>query len=206
MVRPYHTSLKSHEVHIVSNQIGRGCGCETCTVFVHDMEHGLPTEFNHCDVIFSEPPWPAGYGEFSARAGKTSHSFSRFAGALSAVCVGATRDVPVVLVVGKLLLRRLPCPTRVTDGWIDSGGRILARCLIACWGRNVLNGESRTSTLLSGLAQEFWCVGDPCCGYGNTGRIFMANGRHAVMSDVNQACVDYVAGNVESWHGEQNEQ
>lgn len=56
------------------------------------------------------------------------------------------------------------------------------------------NGE-----VLALLARKYKKVGDWCCGYGYSGRVFLSQGREAVLSDYNAKCIGYIANNYQTW-------
>lgn len=163
--------------------------------FVHDLSAGiLPADYLACDVIVADLPWRKGFDEFNRRAALNGRTYPAFMQAVSTIMDGLT--VPTYLVTGKHALAYLPKPDVVLpmrlnqDDAVAIGYRPGAETFADY-------GDSRE--FLHALAQEYDRAGDPCCGYGRTGRVFLRSGKSAVLSDVNPQCIGYVADRARGW-------
>jgi hypothetical protein len=193
----YHTSLRP-EIATQSQLPARTLPAG-CRAFVSNLEHGLDARFAACDVIYCEPAWRRGYDLFCARADVVG-DYNRYIRAIAEMVESAR--CPLVLAIGREALRHLPSPRAAVTSWIDTGGRIITECSVVSFGADVVDVRSGpTSSIVGALAQVFACVGDPCCGYGNTGRIFMENGKRFVLADVNASCIQYVSQHSAEWRG-----
>lgn len=121
-------------------------------------EPPLP-EMRDCDVIYSEPPWPAGLKVFDARAkDETQGGYAAFARAFARLWRFWT--VPRYAIVSKRLLQELPPAHGVTrvklnGDWVD----------LAHWGGPPPEGDTNREVCewLGGLFNR---MGDPTAGYG----------------------------------------
>lgn len=169
-----------------------------CVVFVRDITVGIPSEYQRCDVLYSEPSWLKGYSIFQERAfgfepmdlDSNLSAYKRYLGSISKV-IGETK-LPTVLICGKQALKKLPVHdselrVRLNGHWEQA----------YAWGLDISGFDVRTNEdLIRCLARQFHCVGDFSCGYGVAGRVFKDHGKHFVMSDINEKCITYVAMSV----------
>lgn len=184
----YHSALKAEqytEKDIVRMSMNGN------TVFVHDITEGLPEEFDVCDILYSEPSWLDGYVKFLERAEKPfSSTYGVYIQSLWKII--ERRKTPVVLLTGKHAIGSLPP--------YDSTTRVKLHGYMTdyyAWGLDISRVRPKNGYELIGwLSERYGCVGDFCCGYGNTGRIFQERGKHWVMSDINAKCVTYIARNL----------
>lgn len=175
--------------------------------FVADLGRGLPKEFADCDILYTEIAWERGYERFIERAGKGS-DYAAYLAALAKIA--ATAPQPVIFICGKRALRGLPEPVEVTPVNLNTGGRFVAEAVAATFRCRLPEVRERhgkwlnidTENLLRALAQTYRRVGDPCCGYGNTGRVFTEHGRDFVLSDLNPTCIGHIAEHAPSWRKE----
>ena len=109
----YNSALTSKETELLTGvgHIDRfnlhGCtGICACLV-----QEGIQPEIRTCDVIYADPPWPAGQKIFNQRAGKPDdwYGWGEFADALGEWVTGL-QPMPMFLTVGKRQLRILPDP------------------------------------------------------------------------------------------------
>lgn len=150
-------------------------------VFTYDLFlREYPTEFNSCDVFYSDLPWRSGFNEFEGRAGRSGREYLDF--------ISAAKDhvrhyrKPTVFVTGKHVLFDLD-PDAAYPTTLN--GQL---AMAMCWGLTLSRHKSERS-ILTELSERFSVAGDYCCGYGRTGEYFDA----FVMSDYNESCVGYVA-------------
>lgn len=169
--------------------------------FTHDLRHGLPIVYAACDVFYTDLPWRDGFLVFEARAGAVkaklegrpstltvSKETPRYEGFLQNVAaIVESVKQPVVLVTGKHALRGLPRPEHLYNTYLNGASAV------ALVYRTELKSYGNEFEILRELAQRFNCVGDFCCGYGRTGRVFKEAGKRFVMSDFNPACIGRIA-------------
>ena len=176
-------------------------GGVTSVAFRYNLESrhtcdGLPDEYATCDVLYGDPPWPAGYAEFNRRGGVTDpKGYSYFAKMVDTLMALSGR--PGVLIAGRSFLAstgsaRVARETRRTT---LNGEPALA---ILYGGLSLPNTGSSEDVLIY-LARHFRRVGDFMCGYGRAGRVFAADGGSFVLSDCNASCVGYVASHAAEW-------
>jgi hypothetical protein len=155
-------------------------------VFQHDLFNGLPPEYDHCDVLYLEPPWKDGYEEFNRRAGVVRLDYGAFIEAINVIIDAVSIPVIVVLGVrsGKYLRAAdLKLPIKLNG----------AECVAYCFHITELPPCSTTVELLNELAQRYMRIGDPNCGYGIAGSVFATWRRSFVLSDYNGQCIAYCA-------------
>lgn len=163
--------------------------------FAHDIvndEPILPLDYEKCDVLYSELAWISGYEKFNKRAGRKS-SFDGYVKSINEIIY--SRLVPVIIVIGKSMLKYFSEPTQQIHTKLNGYPSI------AC----VYNAEydvqpETTEDLLEYLATQYKVIGDFCCGYGLSGKIFIKHGKKFVMSDHNKKCIGYIHINAKEWY------
>jgi len=191
----YHTALFDPQVEPAPREYwaaGRNYA------FVHDLSDGIPPEFGEADLIYAEVPWKDGFHTFGERAGvRQKVSYAEWAFRLSAGLIRLGK--PFVLVGGAAMSRHMAWE------WfrrVDLNGSVSAAIGA---GLPPPPDEIRDAeTLILHLAGNplFLTVGDPCCGFGRTLRIFMQAGKFAIGSDLNPRCIGYIADNASKWMAE----
>lgn len=170
--------------------------------FVHDLTSGpLPEEYQSCDIIYSETPWPTTLKGFNERAGIDVQWADLKAAIWQMI---EQRPCPVVLLAGPVVRRSLPATfdqaidTSMFGGTPETGG---SNCSALVYGAELPVEEDLPShfELIRWLAGRFDRVGDPACGYGLAGRIFREQGKSFVLSDYNARCIGYIADRAEEW-------
>ena len=152
--------------------------------FVHDVFDPLPSSYDLVDVFYTDLPWKGGYEKFAVRAGKDRvPSFEAFLQRINQLVLG-TR--PAVIVCGTYEARRLS-PHRTYPTKLNG-----AKAIACCWNLEWACGTT-TEAILAILATRFHIVGDFCCGYGRTARIFANHGKRAIVSDLNPKCIGKIA-------------
>lgn len=159
----------------------------------HDIASGLPLpeQYQQCDILYADLPWRTGFTEFNRRAGVTGdRSYQELLTAVSAIVEQAPR---AVLVTGKHAGPWLPLADRVMPV------RLNEHAALAYLYRTSAQPVASAPELLSQLAARYRCVGDFCCGYGNSGRIFAQAGKRYVLSDHNPRCIGHIATHADTW-------
>ena len=162
---------------------------------VNNVMDGLPEDFDPCDVLYAEPAWRHGFEKFNRRAGlkEPAYTYEEYVSAIGKIVTEAGK--PAVIITGLHARRRFPAANQ----WINvvlNGHKALALTYdVTLEG---LEGET-THHLISRLAERFERVGDFCCGYGNTGRIFVGAGKKCVLSDHNPMCVGHIDRHWRDW-------
>ena len=163
----------------------------------HDVRQPLPEEFNSCDLLYTEPPWKAGFERFNKRAGVSGGTFRDLMLTLAGVLYEA--PVPAVMVCSPTVLNELP--TRTDEMPVLLNGAADAR--MCGWGLSFEtlreNGVRTQIDALTLFAEEYSKVGDPMCGYGDAGKVFAAAGKGSVLSDYNGKCIAYIRDHYPDW-------
>lgn len=190
----YHTSLKPPLTGI--EPCTRWKESESFAAFVWDIMAGpLPPRYSKCDVLYADLPWQDGFDEFNRRAGVNGgRTYRGFMAAVSAV-VEAQRYRPVYLVTGRHALKYLPDPDQTFSLRLDETPSLAIAYNVKHVGRSFGVADE----LLRYLARQHERVGDFCCGYGRSGRIFRRAGRAFTLSDVNAECIGYIAAHAAEW-------
>jgi hypothetical protein len=176
---PYHTAL-SYAPELHADPIDRAEFPDGIALAHDAWSSTLPAEFDACDVIWAEPPWPAGYAIFNERAKVTAPSWSEFHRHLARLCEQSS--IPIALLGGaravKLHPNATPTPIR------HNGDRVFAICY-----RLTIDPDVESVTIIHRLCEQFDTIGDFCCGYGRTGLIAREHGKRFVLSDHNAECI-----------------
>lgn len=205
MEQPYHSALEEPghpAVRNIHEEVRRVTNSKV-TAILHDLigTQRLPAEFDTCDLIYAEPAFSQkDIAVFLERVGKTAtgHEHQQMLYPLGV----AARERPVVLIGGREIKSHMPTPTSEHpirfDGPGKDGRGINAKVYV--WNLEFPKAWPATTTaLLRYLAEVYDCVGDPCCGFGNTGLKFVQAGKRAVLSDHDPACLRYVADHMKLW-------
>ena len=180
----YNSALKG----IMSNIKEKPCEYhkeDRCTLLTWDIWKGdLPKDYDECDVFYTEAPFPHGFGHFNEKAGIEDDREYVQMGYLIYDKIIATGK-PTFLISWKTLINKMPlCEYRQ----IKLDGR---NCTVwvSFWNGAQSNAES-TYELTSQLAQQYNCMGDFMCGYGQNVIDFVQNGGDKfVASDVDSRAV-----------------
>lgn len=151
--------------------------------FRHNLTDGIPEEYRRCDVLYTETSWNAGQPTFNKRAGIES-SWRDYMKALGETITEL--GIPSYVVTGRQGVAILPKPDSVSTVMLNG-----AKAQLVSYGENP-NLRTEKSTI-QWLAKRHKIVGDPSCGYGRTGSIFLIAGKNYVMSDYNGKCISYIA-------------
>ena len=180
----YHSALKKELCTVKQQEYRNDYGIAT----VSNIIDGLPDYYNVCDIFYSEPAWLDGYNKFLSRANiEGSSDYNDYLSALSGII--ANSSMPVILLIGKHAIKKLPQYDSIADVSLHN-----YKTHIYGWRVDVSKYQASTnSEFLVELSKDYSCIGDFCCGYGNTGAIFQGNGKNWVMSDCNPKCIGYIS-------------
>lgn len=190
----YHSAHKPALLDAPALDRWEGAGC---VAFVHDIltSPALPDEYAGCDVLVTDLPWQKGYDTFNERAGvNDGRTYTAFMTRVSELVESAT--VPTYLITGKHALPKLPAPTVTLPMMLNEDEAIA----IGYRPGPEADGKYGVAPeFLHALAQRYDLAGDFCAGYGRTARMFLRNGKRAVVSDFNPQCIGYIAGQADGW-------
>ena len=189
---PYHSALKQGIAEEAEPLQGVHTDAQGNTCFVWDVTAPeIPEAYYECDLIYAEPSWPGGLERFDERAGVKTESYAAYATAVARIITELGK--PTVLFVGANALRHTPPPDFTTSA-ILNGNTVQA----AFWNGAFALGNG-SQDIIRSLAERYDRVGDFCCGYGTTGRLFMEAGKTCVLTDYNAKCCGFVAREMKGW-------
>jgi hypothetical protein len=154
-------------------------------VHKHDICHGLPSYYDKCDVLYSEPAWLDGFQKFMHRA-ESEGVYDEYLKAISDIISESKK--PTWLIIGKHAHKKIPKPHRVEPIKIHNYWTTML-----CWNDENEYSANTNYDFIEQISEKYQCVGDFCCGYGNTGKAFLNKGKQFVMSDINGKCVYHIA-------------
>lgn len=166
--------------------------CDSGTAHVHDLSAGIPAAMYKASVWYADLPWRAGFEKFGDRAGKPqSLEFSTLMGKINRLILAAEK--PAVMVTGRHA-KAFFNPDAVSPCILNGSDAIAM-----LWKIRPFKGKPTGEQILANLALEFSTVGDFCCGYGTSGRIFKQAGRSFVLSDLSAKCIGHIAAHEKDW-------
>jgi len=178
----YHTAL-GDDIKVEPADIVR---VGDSVAFCHDLMEGLPADYDVCDVLYTELPWRNGFDKFNERAGvDDGRAYEDFMAALSDILLRVNKLT--IIVTGSHAERLLPAPTMKFDCLLNGG-----QAIGYVYG-GAFHGKGDTVAILKTLALKYQCIGDFCCGYGRSAKIFHDAGKRFVVSDYNAKCIGYIA-------------
>lgn len=189
----YHSALKSIRPIGGERELDR-YEHNGCIVFRHDICNGLTDDFNYCDVLYSEPAWLDGYELFIDRANKERSNYDQYLKSIATII--EQWDKPIWLIIGKHARNKLPVPDRMEPIGIHG-----YQTEILGWNDNQKYQFKTNYDFIYELSNQYSCIGDFNCGYGNTGKIFKKAGKAFVMSDINGKCIYYIASEIMDYEG-----
>ena len=148
------------------------------------ITEGYYSELDTCDVVYCEPPFPAGVKVFDERAKQKTGSYTDFALGFSRVW-DRLRNTPRLAVTNKILDKFLSKPdqkitVKLNGSWTQ----------LSCWGLEVPEGQT-AQELYEYLGKKYTRMGDITCGYGNSVLRFKSvrEGNTFVASDYDAHCI-----------------
>jgi hypothetical protein len=191
MKKAYHSALKK-ELNIDNELYYRQK--DDNIAFQHDITEGIPLIYNQCDVLYSEVSWSHGYNIFAERAKVVSSTYLEYINILIEM-IKTNKSQPIFLIVEnkiKHLFTNAISDLTINQLKLHSYPTTL---IISNYQNDFLENSSIITNydLLYYLAQNFNKVGDFCCGYGNTAKIFKQYNKNFICSDINPKCIYYIA-------------
>lgn len=186
----YHTALKGKfETHFPDpeNIIDNFVDDVGNKIFTQDiMFEPLSKEFERCDAIYCEPPFPHGFKVFNERANKNYLSgYDMFCQRIQKIVFQELKNKrPLFMVTNKKLLSFLPYPHDSKPMLLNDNPET-----ISVWNYKIDFDFITNYELISNLIQ-FDCLGDFCCGYGSPLIHFLkSGGKNIVGSDFDNKCI-----------------
>ena len=132
---------------------------EQCIGLASNLIKDLPDEIFGCDVIYCEPPFPAGIKVFDERAGHKTKNYEEFASGFARAW-DQLADKPRLAITNKALLKRLSKPDQTVKVKLNKAWENLS-----CWNVTVPEKMSNLE-VCTHLGKTFHRMGDLTCGYG----------------------------------------
>lgn len=153
------------------------------------ITEGMHPDFESCDIIYCEPPFPAGLKIFDKRANEKTSSYRDFAEAFVKV-FDQLPDVPRCVITNFRLRKYLPEPDREVKVKLNRHWENLS-----CWGVDVPEGMTNLNAC-EFLGTRYRRIGDFTCGYGVPVLAFRhgRQGNTFVASDYDPHCVTVLRG------------
>lgn len=162
----------------------------------HDVRQPLPVEFSGVSCLYMEPPWKVGFGKFNERAGVKGGTFMQLFYMIGGMV--AAQKVPTFWVMAAPMAAEAPPPTDAMP--IKLNGM---NAVILSWRESMdFLREAKVRSqhdVIDALATRYDSVGDPVCGYGLTGSVFLKHGKRCVLSDYNGKCIAYIRDHYPEW-------
>ena len=196
MNNQYHTALNSKKS--ISQTIEGTEKFETkiCSAFRYDFipEQSLPKEYDECDFLYVEVPYPQGIKIFDERANiKKTRTVDEFALALTKIIENAKK--PIGIVTSKILHKKLPPPDDLYDIKIHIG-----KVTFAIHNLDVSYKFKTSTDLMNYVANNYECLGDFCCGYGYPLLEYLKfGGKKIIASDYNSQCITILKKKIEDY-------
>ena len=174
--------------------------------FCHDLFCPLPPDYDACGCLYAELPWPRGQAIYDSRAGvQATRQHEDLLERWHEIILA--RNCPIVIVGGRSFMGRLPRPQLarpvVQRGAKNTLGVVFGyrtEELPACPASRLTDDQ-----LIEWLVRRYGSIGDPVCGYGQTGAIAYRLGKRFVLSDYNPYCIGWIAANAKHWTGPDQE-
>lgn len=157
------------------------------------IANGLPEEFDECDVLYAEPPWPHGFHVFNKRAGVEGINYSDLAKSIENIIL--TKKKPTFILLGKQMLSKLPVPNQIFETILNGND-----ALIAVWNGTYDGPTNNTAEICKYLGGQYRVMGDFTCGYGACIRNFLSGGgSRFVASDYDGKCITVMTAQMKKY-------
>lgn len=149
------------------------------TAFKNDISEGLPKEFSECDVFYTETSWKKGQDKFNKSAGEKVEWIDYIQGLKKLMKFRK----PFIAVSSKDFEKYF-FPAHQKFETELNGGRAY------CFVYNTRIPEIGSSIrIIEYLSQVYDHAGDPSCGNGRTGFMFMKRGKRSTLTDYDSNCI-----------------
>lgn len=148
------------------------------------ITEGYFSELESCDIIYCEPPFPAGIKVFDLRAKEKTISYNEFASKFAELWDDLSHK-PRLAITNKKLEKELPTPDCKVKVKLNTHWESLS-----CWGVEVPEGLSNLQ-VCHFLGKKYSRMGDITCGYGIPILNFKVSkeGNTFVASDYDAHCI-----------------
>jgi hypothetical protein len=154
------------------------------------IKNGLPQQFDGCDLLYAEPPWPHGLKVFNKRAGVNDFPYEKLVNAFNQLL--QFTDKPVYLFVGSQMLKQLIQPKQVFDTKLNGGDG-----LMAVWNDSYDGSHESTVAICKNLGKRYNIIGEFMAGYGASVKSFLrGGGKKFVAADFDGKCVTVMASQI----------
>lgn len=183
----YHTALAEADWNHSAERVETPYG----VAFRHDIFDGYTSEYDACDVLYTDIPMACGFDVFERRAGILKRNYIDFMLAMQRFIKYSNKPT---VVMGGARAANFFQPLSINYKSKLNGLDVYA----ICFNMDLEQHENEHEILLE-LALRFNCIGDFCCGYGRAGRIFQSQKKRFVMSDYNDFCIGHIAEHWGNW-------
>lgn len=163
--------------------------------FLHNIENEYHEFYQDVDILYSEPAWAHGYNLFMNKSKFKSSNFYNYVKNICKFIVKSKK--PAVIICGKkdsaLYKKLLPFTSQEIILKIHNCKSV---ALFFKLQPNIIFQDNEE--ILEYLSTKYNCVGDFCCGYGNTADAFYSKGKNFVVSDVIPECIAYIKNKYEN--------
>lgn len=166
-------------------------------VFACDLTKGMQPRFRRAEAIYSEPAWKDGYAKFIERAdADTDPTYAGFLRYLHSIRMTVYElGVPAYIIMGKHMVKYLK-PEHARSVMLHG-----YECLLGVYNTSEISEGRTNDDVLNWVADNYDCVLDFSCGYGNVAQAMSERGKHFICSDINPKCVYYVAREIMGYQG-----
>lgn len=191
MKKNYHSALQKERYYKdnINNFEKNGNKCFTLDC-VNDFNK--IKDIKDFDLIYSEPAWKQGYLNFLKRANNDQSNYDSYISSMTNMI--SIINKPIVLILGKHIIKKMPSPQSILEINLHN-----YKTNVLSWHIDLNKYKNKFKTnydLINLLAKDYECVWDFNCGYGNTGKIFLENGKKCLLSDINPKCITFIAENI----------
>ena len=123
------------------------------------ITEGYFKDLESCDVVYCEPPFPAGVKVFDERAKENTNSYTDFANGFSRIW-GLLKHKPRLAITNKRLEKFLTKPDLQIKVKLNTHWETLS-----CWGISIPEGKTNLQ-ICEILGKKYSRIGDFTCGYG----------------------------------------
>lgn len=186
----YHSALKKQL--IINNELTEYSKAKSY-VFQWDLTKGIPDIYKQCDLIYVEPSWSQGYDIFQKRCNDSidRSNYLDYMIEISRYVNSALHPVYIILEKKIQYLFKQPSEKILVNLHNYKSDLLIFNDNLNIDNLNITNLTNYN--IINILAEKYNLVGDFCCGYGNTAKVFREHNKNFICSDINAKCVYYIA-------------